>query len=160
MVQVAKFDQVLAYSPQGARCEYGSIFIFSFSHLSYYCGLTDCSVRRPFNLNYVHFKTKDLDKMQSRGDFWHLTIINGAVIVAQDEVDTYTIHRMAIPGADSQIESPVKFVKESLGGIGGEPFDIKIDEVLVSGKWQSDLSIADSFRSERGRVFLAGDAGT
>jgi hypothetical protein len=96
--------------------------------------------------------------MQSQGDFWHLTILNGAVVVAQDEVDTYTVHRVIPPGVNFQIENPVDLVNESLGGIGG-PFDINVDEVIVRGRWQADLSIADSFRSGKGRVFLAGDAG-
>jgi hypothetical protein len=96
--------------------------------------------------------------MQSKGDFWHLAILNGAMVIAQDEVDTYTLHRMIPPGVNFEIENPVEFVRESLGGIGG-PCDINVDEVIVSGRWQADLSIADTFRSGKGRVFLAGDAG-
>jgi FAD-dependent monooxygenase len=96
--------------------------------------------------------------MRSNGDFWHLTILNGAVVIAQDEVDIYTVHRMIPPGVTFQMENPVDFVNESLGGVGG-PFNINVDEVIVHGRWQSDLSLADSFRSEKGRVFLAGDAG-
>jgi FAD-dependent monooxygenase len=109
---------------------------------------------------YVHFKSKD-PKMQSMGDFWHKVILNGTAVIAQDKVDTYTVQSMILPGVDIEnfwIENPVEFVKESLGGMGGL-VDIEIDEVLVSGKWQGDLAIADSFRSERGQVFLAGDAG-
>lgn len=97
--------------------------------------------------------------MQSRGDFWHLAVLNGSVVVAQDEVDTYTLHRMIPPGVNFEIGNPVEFINESLGGIGG-PFDITVDEVIVDGRWQSDMSIADSFRSGKGRVFLAGDAGS
>lgn len=96
--------------------------------------------------------------MQSKGDFWHMTILTGAAVVAQDEVDTYTLHRMIPPGTDFQLENPVDFVNESLGGAGG-PFDITVKEVLAHGKWQADMSIVDSFRSGKGRVFLAGDAG-
>lgn len=82
----------------------------------------------------------------------------GAAIVAQDEIDTYTLHRMVPPGADFEIGDPERFINESLGGVGG-PSNIKIDETLVTGKWQADMSIASSFRSDKGRVFLAGDAG-
>ena len=96
--------------------------------------------------------------MQSNGDFWHLTILNGSVVVAQDEIDTYTVHRMNRPGFNFQIENPVEFVNESLGGVGG-PFDLHVDEVIVAGRWKADLSLAESFRSRKGRVFLAGDAG-
>lgn len=85
-------------------------------------------------------------------------ILTGALIVAQDEVDTYTMHRMLPPGTDFQMGDAGDFINESLGGIGG-PSDIKVDEVIVSGKFQADMSIASSFRSEKGRVFLAGDAG-
>lgn len=97
--------------------------------------------------------------MQSKGDFWHLTILNGALIVAQDEIDTYTVHRMIPPGVDFQMGNPVDFVQESIGGLGG-PLDIEIDTVIVHGRWQGDLAIADSFRSAKGRVFLAGDSGS
>lgn len=65
---------------------------------------------------------------------------------------------MLTPRGDFEMGDAGNFINESLGGIGG-PSDIKVDEVIVSGKWQADLSIANSFRSERGRVFLAGDAG-
>jgi hypothetical protein len=109
------------------------------------------------NTAYVHFKSRDLEKMQSLGDFWHLTILTGAMVVAQDQVDTYTIHLPV--GTDLEIGDPQKFVSELLGGVS-EPFDINIDEIIVSGKWQANLSLADSFRSHRGRIFLAGDAGT
>lgn len=96
--------------------------------------------------------------MQSKGEFWHLTILNGALVVAQDEIDTYTVHRMIPPGVDFEMGNPVDFVKESLGGLGG-PLDIEIDNVIVHGRWQGDLAVADAFRSAKGRVFLAGDSG-
>lgn len=95
--------------------------------------------------------------MYSLGDFWHLTVVTGAIVISQDEIDTYTLHRMVPPGTDVEIGDPEKFVNESLGGVGG-PSDINV-EPIVSGKWQADMSIADSFRSKQGRVFLAGDAG-
>jgi hypothetical protein len=96
--------------------------------------------------------------MQSLGAFWHLTILNGAVVVAQDEIDIYTVHRLVPPGVNLQIEDPVAFVQETLGGVGG-PLDITVDEVIVHGRWQGDMSIAEAFRSDKGRVFLAGDSG-
>lgn len=96
--------------------------------------------------------------MQSHGDFWYLTLLTGAVVVAQDEVDTYTMHRMIPPGTDFEIGDPEKFINETLGGVDG-PTNIKVDGTLITGKWQADMSIASSFRSQNGRVFLAGDAG-
>jgi hypothetical protein len=95
--------------------------------------------------------------MYSLGEFWHLTVVTGVIVISQDEIDTYTLHRMVPPGTDFEIGDPEKFVNESLGGVGG-PSDIKV-QPIISGKWQADMSIADSFRSKQGRVFLAGDAG-
>ncbi|CAG8959998.1 hypothetical protein HYFRA_00013186 [Hymenoscyphus fraxineus] len=108
------------------------------------------------NLAYAHFKTKEIEKMRTKGDWWHMTTLNGALVVSQDEIETYTVHRMIPPGMPFQMDDPVEFVKESLGGMGG-PLDIDV-EVILCGKWSSDLSIASSFRSPGGRVFLAGDA--
>lgn len=53
---------------------------------------------------------------------------------------------------------PEKFISETLGGMSG-PVPVDIDEVYVKGKWGSRVAIADSFRSDKGRVFLAGDSG-
>lgn len=97
--------------------------------------------------------------MQSQGDFWHMVILNSGVLVAQDEVETYTLHKMLPPDVEVDISNAEEFIKETLGGMGG-PFDIKVDEVILNGKWRSDLSVANSFRSENGRIFLAGDSGT
>jgi hypothetical protein len=150
MEQAAKFDQAPDYCLQGVHCKYTTIF----SRVTY----ADRTMGRPLNLAYVHFRSSDRAKIQSLGDFWHLIILPGAVLIAQDEVDTYTMHHMVPPGSDFEIGDPETFVNETLGGIGG-PSDIKVDEVIVCGKWQADLAIADSFRSQNGRVLLAGDAG-
>lgn len=64
------------------------------------------------------------------------------------------------PGGEvdpSKIDSE-KFISETLGGMSG-PVPVDIDEVYVKGKWGSRVAIADSFRSDKGRVFLAGDSG-
>lgn len=121
-------------------------------------GITDCCAGRPLNINYVHFKSKDIKKLQSQGDFWHMIILSGVVFISQDEIDTFTIHQITPPGDDLHVRDPEKFVMNNLGGIGG-PFNIKIDKVLISGTWQADMSIANAFRSDKRRVFLAGDSG-
>lgn len=87
-----------------------------------------------------------------------MVILSGVVFISQDEIDTFTIHQITPPGSDRHIQDPKKFVQDNLGGMAG-PYNIKIDEVLVSGTWQADMSIANSFRSDKGRVFLAGDSG-
>lgn len=87
-----------------------------------------------------------------------MMVLTGALVVAQDEIETYTINRINPPGVDFQIGDPVAFIHECLGGVGG-PFDINVDKVIVHGNWRGDISIADSFHSAKGKVFLAGDAG-
>lgn len=67
--------------------------------------------------------------MQSKGDFWHMMVLTGALVIAQDEIETYTINRINPPGVDFQIEDPVAFINECLGGVGG-PFDINVDEYV------------------------------
>lgn len=115
---------------------------------------------RGMKVLFIHFKSSDREKLQSLGDFWHLTVLSGAAIAAQDEIDTYTLHVMGPPDAEVEVgPDPEKFINEILGGWGG-PFDIKVDKVIVVGKWAANKCIATSFRSEKGRVFIAGDAGT
>jgi len=60
----------------------------------------DCNLRRPLNLVYVHFRSRELEKMQSQGDFWYMVILNGGIVVAQDKVDIYTLLRMVPPGVN------------------------------------------------------------
>lgn len=78
--------------------------------------------------------------------------------MAQDEVDTWTIHRMVPPGSDGSIEDPYQFISATLGGLG-KPVDIKVDKILLTGVWKTGMAVADSFQSSKGRVFLAGDSG-
>ncbi|KAH8807353.1 FAD binding domain-containing protein [Xylogone sp. PMI_703] len=113
----------------------------------------------PMKFVFVHFKSSDREKLQSNGDFWHQVLMNGAAMVAQDEVDTYTVHVICPPDADIEVpaDNTEKWLNEILGGWGGL-YDIKVDKVIVIGKWQADMSIASSFRSKNGRVFLAGDS--
>jgi hypothetical protein len=108
----------------------------------------------------VHFKSRDLTRLQSQGRFWHCLFLSGGVLVSQDEVETWTVHRMEPTDVDNNIASiePHEFIFDTLGGLVGS-YPIKVDEVLMKTKWRSDLAIADSFRSAKGRVLLAGDAG-
>jgi hypothetical protein len=115
--------------------------------------------RRPIDMMLVHFKSRDVSRLQSRGRFWHTMCLNGAAVVAQNEVDTWTIHQMVPPGTNPDAIDPLTFIYANLGGLG-DPYPVKVDEVLVKSTWRFDLATADSFRSAKGRVFLAGDAGT
>lgn len=83
--------------------------------------------------------------------------IKGAVI-AQDEVDTWTVHRFMKPGADHTRLSSEEIVYDLLGGMSGRPFPIKIDEVLVRSTWTPSVALARSYAGPKHRIFIAGDA--
>ncbi|QYS95534.1 FAD_binding_3 domain-containing protein [Trichoderma simmonsii] len=113
----------------------------------------------------VHFKSRDLTRLQKQGQFWHIffpkTVEEGGsmkgAIIAQDEIDTWTIHRFLSADFDDSQLSSEDAVYSTLGG-AGEPFPIKIDEVLVRSTWNPSVAIAQGFMGPRQRIFLAGDA--
>lgn len=106
----------------------------------------------------VHFKSRDLTKLQKQGQFWHIFFTNGAAIIAQDEIDTWTTHYPIALDVDPQALDPYEYVYKTLGG-SSTPFEIKIDEILVTSSYRPNICIAESYRSKPdGRVFLAGDA--
>ncbi|KAL7907286.1 FAD-dependent monooxygenase [Trichoderma velutinum] len=113
----------------------------------------------------IHFKSRDLTRLQKQGQFWHIffpkTVEEGGsmkgAIIAQDEIDTWTIHRFLSADFDDSQLSSEDAVYSTLGG-AGEPFPIKIDEVLVRSTWNPSVAIAQNFMGPKQRIFLAGDA--
>jgi hypothetical protein len=105
----------------------------------------------------VHFKSRDLIRLHKQGQFWHILFSNGSVIISQDEVDTWTTHVPIGLDVDPASVDPEKAVYEVLGGSAG-PYPIKIDEILVTSAWRTNICIADQYISPGGRVFLSGDA--
>lgn len=83
--------------------------------------------------------------------------LKGDICVSQDEKDTYTWHFTAPDDTDIQSIDAEKAIHEAVGGLFG-PCKLKIDEILVKSIWRSKVAVADRFRSEGGRVFLAGDS--
>ncbi|KAJ5436662.1 hypothetical protein N7445_007547 [Penicillium cf. griseofulvum] len=114
----------------------------------------------------VHFKSRDLSRIQKQGQFWHLFFPNAAndggsvkgAIIAQDEVDTWTIHRFMPPDMDHAQLSSEEIGYDVLGGMSGRPFPIKIDEVLVCSTWTPSAALARSYAGPKHRIFIAGDA--
>lgn len=106
----------------------------------------------------VHFKSRDLARLQSQGQFWHVFFLHGGALISQDEKETWTVHQMVPHGTDPDNVDALDFVYRVLGGLV-ELYPVRIDEVLVKSIWRADIGVADSFRSTGGRVFLAGDAG-
>lgn len=106
----------------------------------------------------VHFKSRDLTRLQAQGQFWHIYFTSGSVIISQDEADTWTVHTPVPLDCDVSKIDPVEQVYKALGG-SGEPYAIKIDEILVKSSWRPNLAVANTYRSRGGRLFLAGDSG-
>ncbi|KAK7903181.1 hypothetical protein LTR67_001198 [Exophiala xenobiotica] len=110
----------------------------------------------------VHFKSRDLARIQKQGQFWHIYLLAppgqfGGVIIAQDEIDTWTAHLFLPPDGDaSQIDSR-DAVYRLLGGLG-PAYEIEIDEILVRSVWRLNLSVARTWTGSHCRVFIAGDA--
>ncbi|KIV81897.1 hypothetical protein PV11_04046 [Exophiala sideris] len=111
----------------------------------------------PGGLFLVHFKSRDLSRIQRQGQFWHIFFTTGSAIIAQDEVDTWTAHTLVPLDFDTSTLDPKEAVYRVLGGSVG-PYPIEIDEVLVTSTWRPNICIAEKYISPGGRVFLSGDA--
>ncbi|WP_405792401.1 FAD-dependent monooxygenase [Streptomyces sp. NBC_01506] len=99
----------------------------------------------------VHFKSRDLDTLHRHGRFWHYFAFR-YIIIAQDEVDTWTAHVNGVDPAefDTPPADPAAFLRDTMR------VDLKIDKVLLTSRWRPGFMIADHYRA--GRVLLAGDA--
>ncbi len=105
----------------------------------------------------VHFKSTDLTRLHKQGQFWHIFFTSGAVIISQDEIETWTAHLPIGLDVDVATLDPERCVQAVLGGSEG-PYPIKIDKILVTSSWRPNICIADRYRSRVGRIFLSGDA--
>ncbi|MEV0134078.1 FAD-dependent monooxygenase [Dactylosporangium sp. NPDC050688] len=99
----------------------------------------------------VHFKSRDLSTLHRHGQFWHYFAFR-YVIIAQDEIDTWTVH---VNGADpSEFDppppDPAGFVRDVM------QVDLEIDKVLLASRWRPSFLMAQRYRA--GRVLLAGDS--
>lgn len=110
----------------------------------------------------VHFKSKDLSRLHRHGRFWHVFFFQesgefSGAIIAQDEVDTWTIHMFLPLDADETKIDSHEAIYSILGGSHG-PYPIKVDEILVRSTWRPNIAVARSWSSPHRRVFLAGDS--
>ncbi|KAF2101152.1 monooxygenase [Rhizodiscina lignyota] len=111
----------------------------------------------PLAMGLVHFKSRDLTRLHKQGQFWHIFFTHGGVIISQDEIDTWTVHLPVPLDFDIKTLDPEKHIFQVLGG-QGDSYEIDVDEILVSSSWRPNNAIADRYRSDGGRVFIAGDA--
>jgi FAD-dependent monooxygenase len=100
----------------------------------------------------VHFRSLDLTNLHALGQFWHLFTSKGAVLIAQNEIDTWTLHQDL--GAQVDDPDPIGDPREFVARVLGRP--IAIDEVLASSVWRPNAMLANSYGSDR--ILLAGDA--
>jgi 2-polyprenyl-6-methoxyphenol hydroxylase-like FAD-dependent oxidoreductase len=100
----------------------------------------------------VHFRSADMANLHALGQFWHIYTTGGAVMIAQDEVDTWTLHQDLGSDVDDPdpIGDPTEFVARALGR------PIRIDEVTASSVWRPSALLSD--RYGRDRILLAGDS--
>lgn len=114
-------------------------------------GLDGFGVPELPNAFMVHFTSRDRDTLHRHGPFWHY-FAGRYVIIAQDEVDTWTVHVNGTDPAefDPPPADPAAFVRETMG------VDLRIDRVLLASRWRPSFGLADRYRA--GRVLLAGDS--
>ncbi|TVY93181.1 FAD-dependent monooxygenase [Lachnellula willkommii] len=111
----------------------------------------------PISQYLVHFKSRDLTRLQSQGQFWHIFFTGGGAIISQDEDEIWTVHLPLPLEEDTDKIDPYEVVYKLLGSNTGR-FPIKIDEILVKSVWRPNLVVADEYRTKKGRVFLCGDS--
>lgn len=111
----------------------------------------------PMKIYLVHFRSTDLTRIQNQGQFWHIFFTQGSALIAQDEKETWTVHLGVSMKEDTSSWDPLAVIYSVLGGSAG-PYKIRVDEVIANGVWRPNICVADKYRSEGGRVFLAGDS--
>jgi FAD-dependent monooxygenase len=105
----------------------------------------------------IHFKSRDLTNLHKQGQFWHIIFATGSFIIAQDEIDTWTVHTPIPVGIDWEKIDPEETVYKALGGLS-TPHSIKIDKILVKSTWRPNICVAERYISPNGRILLTGDA--
>ncbi|RFU81492.1 fad binding domain-containing [Trichoderma arundinaceum] len=105
----------------------------------------------------IHFKSRDLTMLHKQGQFWHIGFTSGAVMISQDEIDTWTLHTQIPVGVDWEQVDPEETIHKVLGGESA-PCLVKIDEILIKSTWRPNICIAENYITPSQRILLAGDA--
>jgi 2-polyprenyl-6-methoxyphenol hydroxylase-like FAD-dependent oxidoreductase len=115
-------------------------------------GITMDGVSDLTTIGLVHFRSADLANLRALGQFWHIYTTAGATLIAQDEIDTWTLHQDLGHEVDDPdpIGDPREFVARALGR------PIAISEILASSVWRPNALLADRYGQDR--ILLAGDA--
>jgi 2-polyprenyl-6-methoxyphenol hydroxylase-like FAD-dependent oxidoreductase len=96
----------------------------------------------------VHFRSPARETLQRWGIAWHYQSPRGTLI-AQDDVDHWTLQTRPKPGDDLDRIEPEALLARFMG----RPFPC---EILVANLWTPHLLVAEAYR--QGRVLLVGDA--
>jgi 2-polyprenyl-6-methoxyphenol hydroxylase-like FAD-dependent oxidoreductase len=96
----------------------------------------------------VHFRSPARAMLQRWGIAWHYQSPLGTLI-AQDDVDHWTLHTRPKPGEDLDKADPDALLARFMG----QPIPC---EILLANPWTAHLLVAETYR--RGRVLLVGDA--
>ncbi len=100
-------------------------------------------------LYLIHFRSRDRDFFERFGRAWHIQSPDHGTLIAQNDVDTWTLHVPLPAGLDPATLDPRAFL---FANIGAE-FDC---EILVANAWAPRLALAQRYGD--GRVWLAGDS--
>ncbi|KAH7121398.1 FAD binding domain-containing protein [Dactylonectria macrodidyma] len=106
----------------------------------------------------VHFKSKDLDRLRKSGQCWHIFFVDGGTLIAQDEKETWTVHKPIGLDVDISKLDPYQTIYDVLGAATKVPYPVKVDEILVVSSWRPNICIAEKYTSAKSRVFLSGDS--
>ncbi|GAT21141.1 monooxygenase [Aspergillus luchuensis] len=104
----------------------------------------------------VHLKSRDLEVIHRQGQFWHLFLSKGSVVISQDEKDTWTIHTPIPPDTDIADIDLEQAVYAALGD-SGPPQPIKIDKILRVTQVRLCITYSTALGS---RGFLTADTST
>ncbi|EXJ76275.1 uncharacterized protein A1O5_00783 [Cladophialophora psammophila CBS 110553] len=102
----------------------------------------------------VHFKSNDLARLHKQGRFWHLFMTGEQVMGG---ADTFTTHLFLPMDADETKIGTEEAVYRVLGGMY-QPYEVKIDQVLVRSTYRPSVAVARKYSSPHGWIYLAGDS--
>jgi 2-polyprenyl-6-methoxyphenol hydroxylase-like FAD-dependent oxidoreductase len=136
---------------QSVRCRYlaGCDGASSVTRKGLGFGLSgDAAVRQA---HQIHFRSTALDVIQHLGQAWHYYNGEKGTVIAQDDKEIWTYQYILWPGMrDEDVD-----VDAVLRDLAGRDFDY---QVILRSTWTARALISDSYASQNGRVFLAGDA--
>jgi 2-polyprenyl-6-methoxyphenol hydroxylase-like FAD-dependent oxidoreductase len=97
----------------------------------------------------IHFRSNDRRFFERFGTAWHVQSPVGGTLIAQNDVDTWTLHLPLSSDVDVENVDPRRLLFESLGQ--------EVDcEIIVANVWKPNLVVAKRYGA--GRVWLAGDS--